>query len=100
MVFLLAAVIIFFFLALGSVAFLVCTLIPPGRKYALSTALWFAVWGPCCVLLLVLVILGIVAGGFALRATQMRWEDAPRLFSTLGWGSIIVGGILTCVVAS
>jgi hypothetical protein len=100
MILLLAAVVIFFFLVLGSVAFLVCALIPPSRKYALSTALWFVVWGPCCVLFLISVILGIVAGGFALRATQMRWEDAPRLFSTLGWGSIIVGGILTCVVAS
>ena len=96
---LLAAMIVFFFLALGSVAFLVCTLIPPGRKYALSTALWFAVWGPCCVLLLVLVVLGVLAGGVALRATHMRWEDTPRLFSALGWGAIIVGGILTCVVA-
>jgi uncharacterized protein YacL len=47
-----------------------------------------------------LVILGIVAGGVALRATQMRWEDAPRLFSTLGWGAVIIGAILTCVVAS
>jgi hypothetical protein len=42
---LLAAMIVFLFLALGSAAFLVCTLIPPIRKYALSTALWFAVWG-------------------------------------------------------
>jgi hypothetical protein len=97
---LLAAAIVFFFLALGSVAFLICTLIPLSRKYALSTALWFAVWGPCCVLLLILVILGIVAGSVAFQATQMRWEDAPRLFSTLGWGTIIVGGILTCVIAS
>ncbi len=97
---LLAALIVFFFLVLGSVAFLVCILVPRGRKYALSIALWIAIWGPCCVVLLILIILGIVAGGFAFRATQMRWEDAPKLFSTLGWGAIIVGGILTCVVAS
>jgi hypothetical protein len=97
---LLAAMIVFFFLALGSAAFLVCTLIPPCRKYALSTALWFAVCGPCCVLLLILAILGLVAGGLALRATQMRWEDASRFFSAVGWVSTIGGGIVVCVVAS
>jgi len=100
MIFLFAAFIVFFFLTLGSTAFVACILIRPWRKYALSTALWFAAWGPCCVVLLILIVFGIVAGSVAFRATQMRWEDAPRVFSTLGWSAIIVGGILTCVIAS
>lgn len=100
MIVLLAAAIVFFFLALGSVAFLVCALIPPSRKYALSTALWFAVWGPCCVLLLILSILGLAASSVAQWATQMRWEDAPGFFSAVGWVYTIGGGIVVCLVAS
>lgn len=100
MIVLLAAMIVFLFLALGSFAFLACILIPPGRKYALSTALWFAAWGPCCVSLLVLAMLGLVAGGIAVQTTKIHWEDAPRLFSAVGWGSAVVAGIVTCFVAS
>ena len=100
MIILIAAFIMFFFLVLGSIAFLGCVMVPPGRRYALSTALWFAVWGPCCVSFLILAVLGLVTGRFALRATHMRWEDVPGLVSTLGWGSIVVGGIVTCCVAS
>jgi hypothetical protein len=100
MIFLMAALIVFFFLVLGSAAFCVCILIPPGRKYALSTALWFAVWGPCLVLLLFLAILGVVAGGFAFQATQMHWEDASRFISAIGWGATIVGLIVTCLIAT
>ncbi len=100
MIFLLAALIVFFFLVLGSAAFSVCILIPPRRKYALSTALWFAVWGPCSALLLLLAILGVVAGGFALQATQMHWEDASRFFSAIGWGASIVGVIVTSLIAT
>jgi hypothetical protein len=100
MIVLLAAFIVFFCLALGSIAFLACVLIPPTRKYALSTALWFAVWGPCCVLFLILAIVGLVAGGIALRATQMHWEDAPKLISAIGWGSVVVFVIVTCIIAS
>ncbi len=100
MIILFAAVLVIFFLVLGSIAFLACLVIPPGRKYALSTALWFAAWGPCCVLFLVLVMLGVVAGGLALQATNMTWEAAPRLFSAVGWGSTILAGVVTCLVAS
>ena len=100
MIELFAVLIVYVFLALGAIAFLACVLIPPCRKYALSTALWFAVWAPCGVLFLALAVLGLVAGGLALQATQMRWEDAPRLFSAMGWGSVIVGGLVTCILAS
>jgi hypothetical protein len=100
MIMLLAAFVVFFFLVLGSIVFLGCVVVPSGRRYALSVALWFAVWGPCCALFLILAILGLIAGGFALRATRMHWEDVSRFFSAMGWGSIIVGGIITCAVAS
>jgi hypothetical protein len=100
MIFLFAGFIVFFFLAVGSIAFVACVLIPPWRKYALSTALWFAAWGPCCAFLLILAILGLIAGGLVLQKTGMRWEDAPKLLSAVGWTSVLGGGIFTCAIAS
>jgi hypothetical protein len=100
MIVLFAAMIVFFFLELGALAFLVCILIPPGRKCALSIALWFAAWGPCLVSFLVLAMLGVVTGSLALQATNMKWQDAPRLISAAGWGAIIVAVVVTCFVAS
>jgi hypothetical protein len=91
--------IVFFFLVLGAIAFLVCILIPPGRKYALSTALWFATWGLGCTAFLILAVLGLAAGGFAFRAAQMHWDDAPKLFSAIGWGFVISAGVVICAIA-
>lgn len=100
MIFLLAAIILFFFLALGTIVFLICVLVPPSRKYALSTALWFAIWGPCVAAFLFLAVFGLIAGGIALQATHMKWEDTPRLISAMGTGSLIVGAIAICLIAS
>lgn len=44
---LLFAMIVFFFLLLGSLVFVVCILAPQTRRFALSAALWCALWGPC-----------------------------------------------------
>ena len=100
MIVLLAAMLAFFFLALGAVAFLACVLVPQWRKVALSTALWFAIWGPCCVVLLIVALLGVAAGGLALHATQMHWQDAQKIFAAIGWGSAISGGAVTGILAS
>jgi hypothetical protein len=100
MIVLFAAMIVFFFLELGALAFLVCILIPPGRKRALSIALWFAALGACLVSFLVLAMLGVVTVSLALQATNMKWQDAPRLISAAGWGAIIVALVVTCFVAS
>ncbi|HZP05070.1 MAG TPA: hypothetical protein VFB43_09230 [Terracidiphilus sp.] len=100
MVDLLAVFIVFVFLAAGSVAFLACILVPPGRKYALSTALWFATWGPCCAVLPIMALLGMVADNLVLQETHMHWKNASELFAIVGRAWIIVGGIVTCGLAS
>src|SRR6202012_2267923 len=92
MLVLLLAMVVLFFLALGAIAFLVCVLIPKGRKYALSTALWFATWGPCGAAFLILALLGLAAGGLTLHATQMHFEDAHRGVSAGGRVSLFLGG--------
>ena len=43
------AIFCFVFMALSAITFLVSLAVPGTRKYALSAALWCAVWGPCLV---------------------------------------------------
>jgi hypothetical protein len=100
MIFLLAAFIGFFFLVVGSITFLVCISIPPLRKYALSSALWFAVSGLCSVMLLFFAVFGLIAGGLVMQKTGIAWQDAPRLFTALGKSFFIVSGVATCAVST
>jgi hypothetical protein len=94
------ALIVFACLVLGSIAFLVCVLLPPTRRYALSTALWFAVWGPCSVLFLVIAGLGIVAGALVMKHGNIQWTDAPKLLAAFGWGYVIIGALIKTGVAT
>jgi hypothetical protein len=100
MILVLFAVVVFAFLVLGSVAFLVCVLLPPTRRYALSVALWFAIWGPCSVVLIVLAGFGLVAGSLLIKAGNMQWTDAPKVLAAFGWGYVVVGALITTVVAT
>jgi hypothetical protein len=100
MILVLFAVVVFAFLIIGSVAFLACVLLPPTRRYALSTALWFAVWGPCSVALIVLAVLGLASGSLLMKAGNMQWTEAPKLLAALGWGYVIVGALITTVAAT
>jgi hypothetical protein len=92
--------IVFFCLLVGAVAFLVCVLIPPSRRYALSVALWFASWGPCAVALMLLAGLALVAEAFATKGADLQSRHMPRLISTFGWGYLIVGVLCTACVAT
>lgn len=94
------AVIVFAFLVLGSVVFVICVAVPPIRQYALSAALWCAVWGPCSVGLMMLAGLGLVATAFITRAGNVESFHAPKLLAAFGWGYLILGFITTAVVAS
>jgi hypothetical protein len=85
MILLLFAAIVFIFLALGSLVFVACVLVPPTRKYALSAALWCAVWGPCSVGLMTLAGLGLVASAFITKAGDMQSFHGPRLLAAFGW---------------
>jgi hypothetical protein len=100
MLLLLFAAIIFIFLALGSLVFSACVLVPPTRKYALSAALWCAVWGPCSVALMTIAGLGLVATAFITKGGDAQSFHAPRLLAAFGWGYLIVGVLITTSVAT
>ncbi len=100
MLLVLIALFVFAFLVMGSSAFLVCVLLPPARQYALSAALWFAVWGPCSAGLLVLAGLGFAGGALAMKAGNMQWSETPRLLGALGWSYVIIGVLVTIGVAT
>ena len=97
---LLLSIVAFMFLFVGAVAFLVCVLLPPARRYALSTALWFAMWGPCTVTLLLIVGLGLVAGGLLMNAGENPFMNAPKLVAAIGWSYLSAGVIITSIVAT
>lgn len=76
MLLVLFAVVVFAFLLLGSTAFAVCVLLPPTRRYALSVAFWFALCGPCLVMLITIAGLGLVAGALVMRAGNVQFTNA------------------------
>jgi hypothetical protein len=102
MIFVLCVMTVFAFLVLGSLAFMVCVLMPPTRRYALSTALWFAAWGPCLAVLIVLVVLGVAGAALTMKAGSIGidWTAVPGLMGALGWGYLTLGVLVTAVVAS
>ena len=101
MIVLFSAAMMYLFLLVGAIAFLLCVAIRPLRRFALSVALWFAVWGPSCVVLMVLAILGVIASGFAMRTTRMEWTSLPHdLIASLGLGLGVVSIFLICVIAT
>ncbi len=94
------ALIVFAFLFVGAVVFVVCALIPPTRRYALSAALWCAVWGPCCVGLMTLAGLGVVGSALMTRARGLESFHYPTLLAAFGWGYLVLGVLITTAVAS
>src|ERR1035441_9631677 len=94
------AAIIFFFLLLGELAFLICVIIPPLRRYALSAALSHATWGPSSVGLLLLAGTAVITDAFITRNGDMQSLHAPGLVSALGWGYLTVAVLITVAVAS
>ena len=100
MLLVLFAVVVFAFLLLGSTAFAVCVLLPPTRRYALSVAFWFALCGPCLVMLITIAGLGLVAGALVMRAGNVQFTNAPKLIATLGWGYLASGFLITATIAT
>ena len=97
---LLFAGIIFLFLLIGSIVFLMCLLVPRTRQYALSAALWCAMWGPCSVTLMVLAGVGLIAAAFITKTGDLQTFHTPRLLSVFGWSYLIAGILITTVVAT
>jgi hypothetical protein len=110
MIFVLFALIVYAFLFLGSIVFVACALIRPTRRYALSAALWCAVWGPCSVALMTVAGLGIVLTAFIkdagddamLTCTETAhcgWLGSS-LLSVVGWEYLTLGALITIAVAT
>jgi hypothetical protein len=94
------AAIVFFFLALGAVAFTLCGLIPWQRKHALGAALWFAVWGPCMVAWLMFAGLAAIANSFAMQHEQWKQLRLPVPTSVLSGAFAICALMGTMLLAS
>jgi hypothetical protein len=97
---LLFAAIVFFFLVLGAVVFLICVLIPPLRRYALSAALWCATWGPCSIVFLLIAGTAVIAEAFITNNGNMQSLHAPRLVPALGWSYLAIAILATSATAS
>jgi len=97
---LIIAAIVFAFLLLGSIVFVVCALVPPLRRYALSAALWCAVWGPCSVAFLLLAGLGFLAHTLATKAGDVQSLHVPRLLAPFGWAYLVFWILTTTGVAT
>ena len=88
------------FILLGSVVFLVCLLLPGTRKYALSAALWCAMWGPCSITLMAIAGVGLIAAAFISKANDVQTLHAPRLLAAFGWSYLTAGLLITVVAAT
>jgi len=85
---------------IGAVAFLICVLVPPVRRYALSVALWCVIWGPCSIALMTLAGLALVAAAFITKSGDVQSFHSPRLLSVFGRGYLIAGVLSTAAVAT
>jgi hypothetical protein len=90
--------IVFAFLVVGSLVFLVCVLLPPARRFALSAALWCAMWGPCAVGLMTIAGLGLVAAVFTTKNGDVTSWHSPNLLAAFGWGYLTLGMLMTIAV--
>jgi len=94
------AAIAFFFLLVGAVVFLICVLLPPTRRYALSAALWCAVWGPCSIAWMTFAGFALIIDAFVTRSGNADSLRAPRLIAAFGWAYLTFGGLATAAVAT
>ena len=97
---LLLAGIMFLFLLVGSVVFLLFLLLPPVRRYALSAALWCAVWGPCSITWMLVAGVGLIATAFITKTGDAQTLHYPGLTSVFGWRYLSVGILVTVALAT
>lgn len=97
---LLFAIVAFVFLFAGATAFLLCCALPPLRRFALSTALWWAMWGPCSIALMLAAGVALIASAFFSTEGRPVLLQHPHLLSTFGWSYLVMGALLSTVLAS
>jgi hypothetical protein len=94
------ALIVFFFLLVGAAVFLVCFLLPPTRRYALSAALWCACWGPAALGWMMIAGLALVTEDFITRSGDTQSLHLPKLPVELGWSYLILAAVATAAFAT
>jgi hypothetical protein len=96
---LLFALIAYLFLLIGTLAFLFCVAIPYLRCFALSVALWCAMWGPCSIVALTIAGLALVTSALVAKSHDPSKFQNPHLLSTFGLAYVICGALVTAIVA-
>lgn len=91
---------VFLFLLVGAVVFLVCVLIPRLRRYALSAALWCAVWGPATLGFLLLAATGFIADTVVTQNAGAHPLQTPKLLAAVGWSYLSASVLITALFAS
>ena len=94
------AAIVFAFLLVGAVVFVVCAAVKPLRRFALSAALWCAMWGPCVVAWTMVAGLGVLAGSLTAYNHDVTRLRVPHLLPVMGWGFLIAATLSTAAVAT
>jgi hypothetical protein len=92
--------IVFLFLTLGAIVFILCTLIPPLRRYALSAALWCAFWGPCTAAWLILAGLLAIASRYVMQTAATRHLHLPTWPSGTAPTYAVLAILLTLAAAT
>lgn len=82
---LLVPILLLLFLTIGGIVFLVCAALPPLRRYALSAALWCAMWGPCVAGLIVLAGTAMLADISLTQRNGVSNFHLPHLSHSIGW---------------
>lgn len=88
----LVPILLLLFLTIGGMVFLVCAALPSLRRYALSAALWCAMWGPCIAGLIVLAGTAMLADISLTQRNGVSNFHLPHLSHPIGWalGACIV----------
>lgn len=94
------AALILAFLLLGSLVFVACVSIPRSRRYALSAALWCAVWGPAVVALILVGGAGLVAGSSLENGGHYEAVRGSKLLTAIGWTYAIAGFVGAVLIAT
>jgi hypothetical protein len=94
---LLVPILLLLFLTIGGMVFVVCAALPPLRRYALSAALWCAMWGPCVTGLIVLAGTAMVFDVSLTQKAGVSNFHLPHLSAPIGWA--LGAGIVLTIAA-
>lgn len=100
MLLLVFAIICLFFLVLGSLVFVVCGTTPKLRRFALSAALWFAVWGPCVTVWMLFAGMIAFTADYSSQHMDLAGLHLPAWKSGFGLGLFWLAVVSTAAVAT